>query len=89
MGPKWSQTEPKPERLRHLSARPSDSGDVAVICKSRQIAPLSMVSLGDTFAYELTATAQADVAEVTVMDGIPAGVSYVSSVPSAARMATS
>jgi uncharacterized repeat protein (TIGR01451 family) len=44
-----------------------------------------MVSLGDTFAYELTVTAQADVADVTVMDGVPAGVSYVSSVPAAVQ----
>ena len=45
----------------------------------------AMVSVGDTFAYELTVTAQADVADVTVMDGVPAGVSYVSSVPAAVQ----
>jgi uncharacterized repeat protein (TIGR01451 family) len=45
-----------------------------------------MVSVGDTFTYELTATAQSDVADTIVVDTVPApGASYVSSEPSAVQ----
>jgi uncharacterized repeat protein (TIGR01451 family) len=44
-----------------------------------------MVSIGDTFTYDLTVTALADVADVTVFDTLPAGLSFVSSDPAAAQ----
>ena len=43
----------------------------------------SMVSVGDQFSYELNVTAQCDVADVTMVDTVPAGASYVSSDPAA------
>jgi uncharacterized repeat protein (TIGR01451 family) len=44
-----------------------------------------LVSVGDTFTYDLTATAQSDVADATVFDTVPAGASYVSSEPAGAQ----
>jgi uncharacterized repeat protein (TIGR01451 family) len=44
-----------------------------------------LVSVGDTFTYDLTATAQADVADTLVADTVPAGASFVSSDPAATQ----
>ena len=41
----------------------------------------SMVAVGDTFSYDLQVMATCDVADVTVVDTLPAGASYVSSEP--------
>jgi len=45
----------------------------------------TVVGVGEQFTYELTATAQSEASDVTVMDELPPGVSYISSQPEAAR----
>jgi uncharacterized repeat protein (TIGR01451 family)/fimbrial isopeptide formation D2 family protein len=45
----------------------------------------ALVTVGDTFTYDITATAQADAGDVTVADTVPSGASFVSSDPAAAQ----
>ncbi len=45
----------------------------------------ALVSVGDTFTYELTATAQMDVADTFIVDTLPPGATYVGSEPAAVQ----
>ena len=44
-----------------------------------------IVSVGDEFEYELSVAAQADLTEATVVDTLPAGVSFISADPVGTR----
>ena len=79
--------KPAPEAEAAPTAAPAPSevsargGGVVNLVKK---AP-SLVSVGDEFTYELTATATSDVADTVVVDTVPEGSSYVSSQPAAAQ----
>jgi uncharacterized repeat protein (TIGR01451 family) len=74
---------PKPVKAAP-APRPQIGETCAYLVNLVKKAP-SMVSVGDEFSYDLHVAAQCDVADVIVVDTLPAGVSYISSEPSAAK----
>ncbi len=76
------QTSPSTQPAAATPA-PAVGGTGAYLVNLVKKAP-ALVSVGDTFTYELVLVAQMDVAEATVVDHLPAGASYVSSEPAAA-----
>ncbi len=82
-----SSTEKKPAATAEAAptAAPAESaarsGGVVTLAKK---AP-GLVSVGDEFTYEMTATATSDVADTVIVDTVPDGCSYVSSQPAAVQ----
>jgi uncharacterized repeat protein (TIGR01451 family) len=66
------------------AAAPAAAGTGSYLVNLLKKAP-PMVSVGDTFTYELQAAATCDVADATVVDTVPAGASFVSSEPAAVQ----
>jgi uncharacterized repeat protein (TIGR01451 family) len=84
LGRKWGEAEtPKavaePQRVTPQATAPG----VYLVNLGKTGA--SAVGVGEQIQYELTAIAASEVGDVTVIDVMPAGVSYVSSEPEAAR----
>jgi hypothetical protein len=90
---KWPFREPlrvvtaAPPRQPPVWTVPAPQVSIAETCpylvNLAQKAP-AKVTLGETFVYELKLVAQADVAEVTVVETLPSGVAYLSSAPAGA-----
>ncbi len=74
--------EPAPTQA--TAAAPAVGGTGSYLVNLVKKAP-PMVSVGDTFTYELQAAATCDVADTTIVDNVPGGASYVSSEPPAAQ----
>jgi uncharacterized repeat protein (TIGR01451 family) len=77
-----SQPPPAPSGAAPAEPTPAVAQGGSYLVALSKKAP-GLVAVGDTFTYDLTATAQSDVADATVFDTVPAGASYVSSEPAA------
>jgi uncharacterized repeat protein (TIGR01451 family) len=84
LGRKWGEAEtPKPVAAGQ-PAVPQSTAPANYLVNLTKTAP-RVVGMGEPFNYDLTVTAQTDVADVTVIDMMPQGLSYISSEPEAAR----
>jgi uncharacterized repeat protein (TIGR01451 family) len=82
-----STTSEHPAKTADAAPAPAPAavgGSGAYLVNLLKKAP-AMVSVGDTFTYELNAVATCDVADTTIVDTVPAGASYVSSEPAAVQ----
>lgn len=85
--PACTTTSARPTKTTSAASAPAEpavGGTRTYLVNLLKKAP-PLVSVGDTFTYELNVSAQMDVAETTIVDTLPAGASYVSSVPAAVR----
>src|SRR4051794_11925238 len=74
LGRKWNEGETPQPMTQPQSAPPQADGPAAYPVSLTKTAP-GVVGVGEEFHYELTVMAAADVADVTVVDKMPAGVS--------------
>jgi uncharacterized repeat protein (TIGR01451 family) len=83
--PACTTTAERPTRNPSAASAPADpavGATRAYLVNLSKKAP-TVVSVGDTFTYELNASAQVDVAETTIVETLRPGAAYVSSVPAA------
>ena len=88
--PACTTTSARPTKTSSAASSSSAPADLAVGGVRTSLVNLltkapTLVSVGDTFTYELNAYAQMDVAETTIVNTLPAGAAFVSSVPAAVR----